>query len=142
MKVKRLSKKDWIYQDSINKVRDFQMEEEHFLTFVSNPNNLAYYILEEEKVVAFAWGYVLERMDAASMLYIHSVDVLEGYRRKGYGRELIARFLDFARENGFRNTFLITDKDNFEANKLYQSFSHEKEEDKNLYIFKEEKVEK
>jgi hypothetical protein len=28
------------------------------------------------------------------------------------------------------------------ANKLYQSFSHEKEEDKNLYIFKEEKVEK
>jgi len=66
------------------------------------------------------------------------VDVLEGYKQKGYGSLLIDTFLTYARENQVRNTFLITDKENIAANKLYQKFASEMEEEKVLYIFKEE----
>jgi len=138
MKLLRINTDSLKYQASINKVRAFTIDETLFEEFVSNPNNLAYAVLEDEEVVAFAWGYLLERMDDAPMLYIHSVDVLEGYRQKGYGRVLMDAFLTYAREQHVRNTFLITDKENIAANKLYQKYASEMEEDKVLYIFKEE----
>lgn len=137
MKILRIDKDSLTYQASINKVRSFTIDETLFKEFVSNPNNLAYAVLEGEEVVAFAWGYLLERMDDAPMLYIHSVDVHEGYKQKGYGSLLIDTFLTYAREKHVRNTFLITDKENIPANKLYQKFASDKEEDKVLYIFKD-----
>jgi|GEM_PF-4258861 len=71
MKICRINKDSLKHQASINKIRAFTIDETLFKEFMSNPNNLAYAVLEGEMVVAFAWGYLLERMDDAPILYIH-----------------------------------------------------------------------
>jgi len=120
----------------LTQVRELKVLKNNLKTFTSNPNNHGYMIMDKDKVIAFAWGYTLERLDCNPMMYIHSVDVINEYRNQGVGKKLVKIFIDYAKEHNYRNTFLITDKGNLPANKLYQSFSNELEVDKNLYIFK------
>jgi ribosomal protein S18 acetylase RimI-like enzyme len=136
MDIVKLNKNHINYIRDIEKIRSFQVQESKLFKFLKNQNNIAYMVIQEGKVVGFAWGYVLERMDNESMLYIHSVDTLEEYRNQGVGTLLIEAFLNYAKEKKLRNTFLITDKGNISANKLYQKFTKNIEEDKILYIFK------
>ena len=136
MKVKRLSLDTVKYVKQLKELSLNRVLGERLDTFVRNPNNLAFFIVDEEEVIGFAWGYILERFDAGNMMYVHSVDVKEGHRNQGIGTILIKAFLAHARKNGFRNTFLITDDSNESANKLFKHFSHQIETEKNLYIFK------
>jgi ribosomal protein S18 acetylase RimI-like enzyme len=69
-------------------------------------------------------------------MYIHSVDIVEEYRNQGHGKLIVSKFIEIANNLGYRNTFLITDKDNVPANKLYSSLGGEEYSDKVLYIFK------
>jgi ribosomal protein S18 acetylase RimI-like enzyme len=136
MKIVRLDKETIKYAKQFHHLRKPKVEPRKLEQFIENGNNICYFILENEKVIALAWGYVLERFDNASMLYIHSVDVLEDYQKQGIGTALIQAFLKYAEKHQLRNTFLITDKGNIPGNKLYQKFNHGLEEEKHLYIFK------
>jgi ribosomal protein S18 acetylase RimI-like enzyme len=136
MRIVRLEKGMEQYYGSLSKVRELNIIPEKIDIFLDNQLNIAYMVLDQDEVVGFSWGYIQERIDNENMLYIHSVDVIESHRNKGVGTLMIQTFLDFAKNNNFRNTFLITDDDNFEANKLYSKFTDEIEKDKILYIFK------
>lgn len=136
MEIKRFNQKTYAYKDQLSTIREFNIREEKCESFILNPNNVMFLALEQGHVIGFAWGYILERMDNESMLYIHSVDVLKEHQRKGVGTALMNAFLDLAKNNHFRNVFLITDEENLPANHLYQKFSYELETKKNLYIFK------
>ncbi len=136
MNILKLNKHYKEYYKDIEHIRSFKINNEKLNQFISNTNNIAYMAIMDDKVVGFAWGYILERLDDESMLYIHSVDTLEAYRNQGIGSALIKAFLDDAKKQNLRNTFLITDKGNIRANQLYQKFTKEFEEDKVLYIIK------
>lgn len=136
MEILRLGKDTINYIDGISKVRDLEIKIERLKLFIKNPNNLAYFVVDKNRVVAFAWGYILERIDNNSMLYVHSVDVIKDYQNQGLCKKIIKEFLDVAKQKQLRNTFLITDKDNIAANKCYSSFTEEIEKEKILYIFK------
>ena len=53
-------------------------------------------------------------------LFIYSIDVLEAFQRKGIGKALIYEFLKHLDEE-FHNAFVLTNRDNISAMKLYQS---------------------
>ncbi len=125
-------------------VRELKVDESKLDKFLSNENNIALIEVIDDKVVALVWGYVLERMDAEPMMFIYSVDVIKEYRRRGIARKLVGAFIDESNKRGFRNSFLITEKGNVPANKLYQSLKGKEQEEHILYMFFKdgEKVEK
>ncbi len=55
------------------------------------------------------------------MVYVHEMEVDEGSRRKGYGRELIDAMIDDGRSQGAARVFLVTQQSNVAARALYES---------------------
>lgn len=136
MKIIPLTKNDTLYIKQLHTIRELDVQSDKLDSFLSNPNNIAYIAVVEDKVVGLVWGYILERMDNESMLYIHSVDVREDYQNQKIGSKMIEAILKKAKELNLRNTFLITDKNNTVANRLYAKFTTEIEPNKVLYVFK------
>lgn len=124
------------YASQFFEVRELVFNEEKLLAFIENQNNLALMEVIEDKVVGLVWGYTLERLDDEPMMFIYSVDVIKEYRQRGIGKKLVKSFVDYANEHGYRNSFLITDKENIPANMLYKSLKGEYLKDKVLYFFK------
>lgn len=136
MNILPLTKDTKKYFEQLHKIRDLDVKAEKLETFLSKPHNIAYIAVVEEDVVGLVWGYILDRMDDNSMLYIHSVDVREDYQNRKIGSRLIETILKKAKELNVRNTFLITDKNNTYANQLYAKYTQEIETDKVLYVFR------
>ena len=98
------------------------IREENARQFLSSPTNVLFACIEEGRVIGFAFGYELCRLDdAGDMLYIHAVEVLEGYRRQGIGRELMRVLKDYCRLRGLCRFYLFTDETNAAARALYRS---------------------
>ncbi len=98
--------------------------------FLKGARNHVYIALENEDIAGLAFGYVLETFYSEPMFYIHSIDVTEGYRRKGLGTALMNLMIDECRKKGIRECFLVTSKSNKPAVRLYEStggksFSHD-----------------
>ncbi len=136
MKIVRLNHDTKHFCNQLEQVRELITIPTKVDAFIDNLNNIAYLAIDNDQVIGFVWGYVLERLDNEPMLYIHSVDVIESYRRQGVAKVILKEFLTILKKEGYRNMFLITDADNVAANKLYESLGGELEKDKNLYIFK------
>ena len=67
-------------------------------------------------------GYVLKRWDGkAPMMFLYSIDVLDGQRRVGVASALIREFHRIGREAGCRKAFVLTDEGNRPAMTLYVS---------------------
>ena len=88
--------------------------------FIDTPNAYAFVVREDEKVVGFAYGYGLVRLDGKVMFYLHSIGILEAYQNSGFGSSLMNFILSFAKDNNFSEVFVITDKGNIPACKLYE----------------------
>lgn len=95
--------------------------EEDFKKFLNGKNNFAYVSWYGEDIVGFAFGYILETFYSKPMCYIHSIDVAEEYKRKGFGKALMNKIIEDCKEKDIRECFLITNKSNVPAVKLYES---------------------
>lgn len=95
--------------------------DEELKNFLSDKNNWAYVACYEGDIAGFAFGYILDTFYSKPMCYIHSIDVAEEYRRKGFGKTLMNKIIDDCKDNGIKECFLITNKSNVSAVKLYES---------------------
>ena len=86
MKIVKLNHESKQYCEQLENVRELKTISQKVDAFINNPNNIAYFALEEELVIGFVWGYVLERLDSEPMIYIHSVDVIESHRKQGVAK--------------------------------------------------------
>ena len=136
MKLVKLTENTTKYLKQLVDVRNLSVNDELAKKFINNSNNHAYFAVIENRVIGFVWGYTLERLDSEPMMYIHSVDIVEEYRNQGFGKQIVSKFIEIANDSGYRNTFLITDRNNITANKLYTSLGGEENPDKVLYVFK------
>lgn len=104
--------------------RDFRpelMSEEGAAAFLSDGDRCWLFAgLLEGRVIAFAYGYALPRLDGRRMLYIHEVGVQEAYQHQGYGTALLTALKDACRHEGFHRFFLIAHQNNAAANALYR----------------------
>lgn len=91
-------------------------------TFLSKKGNYGFVVLVDGKIIGLAYAYELVRMDkTAPMLYVHSVGLLPAYQNKGLGTRLMAYITAYAKEHGFSECFVIADKGNAPACKVYQT---------------------
>jgi len=104
--------------------------------FAEGKNRYVFVARFEDNIIAFAYAYSLPRIDGKKpMLYLHEIEVLARYRGKGVGSQLMMFIVDFARESGFSECFVITDKGNARACRLYRRQSMKNDyEDEIVYV--------
>ena len=107
--------------------------------FLADARNWLWAGVSEERIVAFAYGYALDRLDGRRMLYLHEVGVAETHQRQGIGTAMLQALKDECRERGFHRIFLITHRCNTAANALYRKcggeVSHDSGGNDTTYMF-------
>ncbi|WP_229073643.1 GNAT family N-acetyltransferase [Actinoplanes sp. DH11] len=89
--------------------------------FVRSPGAIAFIAVDHHEVQGWCWGYLLDRPDGTSMLYLHRIEVAASCRRQRIGRALLRNFLETGAQLGAGKMFLITGADNVAARRLYES---------------------
>ena len=119
------------------------LDSESAREFLRGAGNLAFAAKLGGEVVGLAYGYVLTRLDGKGpQFHIYSVDVHSGHRNKGIGSGLVRFVADYARENGFSECFVITEKSNGSACRVYEKAGGKSEfEDEIVYVMDFEKEE-
>lgn len=97
-----------------------ELKIEHFKKFLETPNAYAFVLKNEEKIVGFSYCYALVRPDGKTMFYLHDIGLLERYRDRGMGTQMMNYIVDFAKTKGFSEIFLITDYGNPRACHVYE----------------------
>lgn len=122
MEFRKLTPADLVSVMDMN--RDFRSGficEENARIFLENPHNWLFACVREGRILAFAYGYELNRLnDAGNMLYVHEVGVLPGFQRQGVGTRLLSALTAQCRERGICRFFLFTQKSNAGACALYE----------------------
>ena len=87
--------------------------------FISKENNYGFIAKEDNKIIGFAFGYVLSKPDGRKAFYFDSIDVLSSYQGKGVGTSLMSYVRDLSKSIGCYEMFLVTNKSNTSACKCY-----------------------
>jgi len=75
----------------------------------------------EGKVIGLIYGYSLTNIhNTKPQFFIYSVDIHEKYQNKGYGSLFMKYAVDWAKNNGFCESFVVTDTGNPGACKIYE----------------------
>jgi len=73
------------------------------------------------KVIGCIFGYSLTMIDEAEKeFYIYGVDIHPDYHGKGYGTQFMKFVLNWAKENGFRESTVQTGIENIAACRCYE----------------------
>ena len=110
--------------------------------FIENKNDLGFIAKKNNKIVGFAFGYILQKPDGRKAFYLDAIDVMIEYQGKGYGTGLISFARDYAKSRGCYEMFLITNRSNISACKCYEKAGGINDADDEIiyvYDFREEK---
>ena len=132
---------------SIRELIDWFMEcnLEQIKVFLSERQNIAIVAKLDGKIIGLIYGYSLTRMDGkAPQFFIYSVDIHSAYQDKGYGSQLVQYAVDWARDNGFCESWVLTDKDNPRACRVYEKagMTHSTNDCERMYVVEYEENEK
>lgn len=75
-------------------------------------------VVEGDKTIGFITSFPYKEKDTLSLGVMYT---LKEYRGKGYGREMIALFLDYAKFLGYKKVFTKTWSKNIPSNTLFKS---------------------
>lgn len=90
--------------------------------FLANPQNYLLAAVVDDRVVAFATAYRLDRLERhAAMLCVYEISVLSTHRRQHIGTALIEALKHLCLEQGFLKMWLLTNAENTAAMALYTS---------------------
>jgi ribosomal protein S18 acetylase RimI-like enzyme len=89
--------------------------------FLEDPRHHIAVATDEGRVVGFASGVTYLHPDKPLELWINEVGVASSYRREGLGARLLAAMLDRGRALGCREAWLLTERTNDAALRLYRA---------------------
>ena len=124
---------------SIRELIEGFMEYDHAIirAFLSEKRNIALVAKLEDKIIGLIYGYSLARMDMkAPQFFIYSVDIHPEHQDKGYGSRFVEHAVAWARGNGFSESFVLTDKDNPRACRVYEKagMTHSANDCERMYV--------
>lgn len=96
------------------------LTEEGASVFLADTRNWLWVGMMDHRIIAFAYGYALDRLDGRRMLYLHEVGVADACQRQGIGTSLLQTLKGECREQGFHRIFLIAHQCNTAAKALYR----------------------
>jgi GNAT superfamily N-acetyltransferase len=106
-------------------------------TFLSEKQNIAIAAKLNDKIIGLIYGYSLTRFDGkAPQFFIYAVDIHKDYQNKGYGSRFVKYVVGWARDNGFCESFVLTDKDNLRACRVYEKagMKHSEKDCERMYV--------
>lgn len=113
-------------QYSVSKLEDF----------IENKNNYGFIAKLNNKIVGFAFGYILLKPDGRKIFYLDAIDIMPEYQGKGYGTGLISFARDYAKSIECYKMYLITNKSNISACKCYEKAGgRNKADDEIVYVY-------
>ena len=113
-------------QYSVSKLEDF----------IENKNNYGFIAKLNNKIVGFAFGYILLKPDGRKIFYLDAIDIMPEYQGKGYGTGLISIARDYAKSIECYKMYLITNKSNISACKCYEKAGgRNKANDEIVYVY-------
>jgi aminoglycoside 6'-N-acetyltransferase I len=87
--------------------------------FLTDPRHSLCAAIDEDRIVGFASAVRYVHPDKPSELWINEVAVAPTHQRRGLARAILAELLAFARREGCREAWVLTDEDNAAARALY-----------------------
>ena len=104
--------------------------------FIDGNNNFGFVAKTDNKIVGFAFGYILLYPDGRKVFYLHAIDVMPEYQGKGYGTGLISFARDYAKTIKCFKMYLITNRSNISACKCYEKAGGiNKANDEIVYVY-------
>jgi RimJ/RimL family protein N-acetyltransferase len=113
-----------------------EYDPEQIKVFLSEKQNIAIAAKLDGKIIGLIYGYALTRLDYETpQFFIYSVDIHEAHQNKGYGSRFAKFAVDWARDNDFCESFVLTDKDNPRACRVYEKagMTHSKNDCERMY---------
>ena len=89
--------------------------------FLSDRRHHLAVALDQDTVVSFALGVTYIHPDKPLELWINEVAVAAGHRKQGIGKRVLQALCEVARALGCREVWVLTDRSNSVANRLYTS---------------------
>jgi aminoglycoside 6'-N-acetyltransferase I len=89
--------------------------------FFSDDRHHLVVAVDDDVVVGMASGVHYVHPDKPPQLFINEVGVASSHRRRGIGRHLVDKLVRHAAELGCTEAWVLTDRDNVAACRLYES---------------------
>lgn len=129
IQVKALASKDSKVLDSVApEVFDHPIDPVLRDEFLSTPNHHLVVAIDDGLVVGMASGVTYVHPDKPRELWVNEVGVSPSHRRRGVARRMLVALFELARSLGCREAWVLTDKANEAARRLYRSAGGEESE--------------
>lgn len=96
------------------------------LVFLEDAAGFAFGAYVDGVPAGLAWGVCMRYPNGRSVAYLHELDVLDEFRRRGIATMLVERSMTLARERGASRFWLSTGGHNDVAQALYDSLGGER----------------
>ena len=104
--------------------------------FIDEKNNFGFIAKTNNKIVGFAFGYILLKPDGRKVFYLDAIDVMPEYQGKGCGTGIISFARDYAKTLNCYKMYLITNRSNVSACKCYEKAGGiNKADDEIIYVY-------
>ncbi len=94
---------------------------------LANPNQFLIVAIADGRVIGKALAYVFHFPDKPSEIYVEEIDVAKKWRRQGIASALLDAVGAEGKTRGIAEFWLVTEKDNKPARKLYDGKAHKKQ---------------
>ena len=113
-----------LFSQEVDFAADVTLQERGLSMIISNPDVGRILVLRDgDRVLGMAnLLFTVSTAMGARVAVLEDVIVLPEYRGKGFGRQLLNASVSLARECSCERVTLLTDSDNFRAQKLYTDF--------------------
>ncbi|HEV2706947.1 MAG TPA: GNAT family N-acetyltransferase [Pyrinomonadaceae bacterium] len=109
-------------------VFDYQIDERLTAEFLQDPRHHLAVAIDEEVVVGFASAVSYIHPDKPAELWINEVGVSPTHHRRGVARALLESLFRVGRQEGCSTAWVLTERENTPAMRLYQSCRGEEAE--------------
>jgi ribosomal protein S18 acetylase RimI-like enzyme len=135
--IKTLTKVDLgLLMNVADDVFDNPVDETFAREFLNDPRHHIVVAISEGSVVGFASAVHYIHPDKPPELWINEVGVASSRHSQGIGKAIMKEMLQLGRELGCKNAWVLTDRSNEPANRLYRSAGAQiGEEDTVMYEF-------
>jgi len=103
--------------------------------FLSDPRHHLAVAIDDAHVVGFASAVHYVHPDKQPELWINEVSVAPSYRARGIGKALLSELLDAGRKLGCVEAWVLTDRSNVPAMRLYSSLTSWPPSDHTMFSF-------
>jgi ribosomal protein S18 acetylase RimI-like enzyme len=112
-------------------------DEQSTRAYLADDRNYLFLAFLDGVAVGFLRATELRRLDGPErQMFLYEIDVDEAYQRRGIGKALIGAIDAVCREQGFAEMFVLTNRSNTAAMRLYESTgAHTESDDEQMLVW-------